>query len=408
MSLLFFELSSMKGMTGYATTFGKRIQFILAAALGAWKKGFKVDIRLTTIGDAPLLLSSLGRWLTTLRKSWNLEGEDWFTFLPPTRQPLTAVQGMRSFFREVHRPGALAIWYEDSSLPTSTERKVAVDIEAASRELVPGDVLGPFIAYSPIFGSCPFLNEPRVQRSEDKKVYPTTRSYYAYEFGSASRFRGVISSFGSVSLYGFGWAKVGKNYDLIKGATMQEVPLTLVKSQSAWYNIVCRDCSAAYLSMFTAVQRYSPISSLAYMSKKTIQLNIAMPQLDGEIFVAAVIAKKREVSGKKFLLPVDGEEEKEEGSENIVDEVDHSGSEEEVLDSSTDQDTSVLTNTLSMVDINLPVTTETTVPRSLMQELRDVRERRKEEQEQVAIESREAKLQKKKEKEQKKRKKVKS
>jgi len=57
-----FLLSAMRGMSGYSSEFGQRIQFLLSCTLGLWDEGHIVDIRLTTIGDFPVLQSSLTYW----------------------------------------------------------------------------------------------------------------------------------------------------------------------------------------------------------------------------------------------------------------------------------------------------------------------------------------------------------
>jgi len=63
---------------------------------------------------------------------------------------------------------------------------------------------------------------------------------------------------------------------------------------------VSSDCSAAYVSMFGAVTRYSPISSLIYMSKKAVQLSLIAPVLDSDIYVAEVVERERQSTGTRF------------------------------------------------------------------------------------------------------------
>jgi len=309
-------LSGMRGMSGYSSDFGKRIQFLLSASLHLWTLGKKVDIRLTTIGDLPVLLSSLNSWLKDMQEKLKFTGDDWFRFLPPTRSPLALPEATKIYFISAHRKDAVAVWYCSDSIPTNAEKKVPVDYDAVSFDLVPGDVDVDFVAFSPIYGAAPFREDDSVTAELKKRSKGLGRRFYTFEFGTASKFRGVISSFKDVSLLGYGWEKDSKGtYDMVRTASFVKVPLPLVLLQADWYNKVCNHVMGVYSFLFGVVRRYSPISSLISVTKKTIQLNLSMAQADGDLYVAPVLEKKRTELGSKFvpddeiLVPLDEEDE---------------------------------------------------------------------------------------------------
>jgi hypothetical protein len=314
-----FLLSGMRGMSGFSDDLGKRLQFTLAATLGMWRSGRQVDIRLSSIGDVAVLSSSLTYWWNKVAGDWKLNPDiQWFKFIAPTRAPLNLPEALKTQFISTHREKSVAIWYSDSHLPTSAEKRVAVDYDAASENLVPGDVTGDFIAYSPIYGASPFAMDQSVDSVLQKRTYTVNRRYHAFEFGTSNCFRGVISTFANISLFGFGWDKKGPFYDMSENPKLVLLPLKLFKYQSEWYKNVVQDCTAAYSLIFTAVSRYSPISSLLYMSKKYVQLDLAQPILDGDPYVADIIRVKRSIVGKAFVPPVAVEDDDDQGPAYVI------------------------------------------------------------------------------------------
>jgi len=300
-----FLLSSMRGMSGYSSEFGQRIQFLLSATLGLWMQNHLVDIRLSTIGDFPVLQSSLTYWKQEFQALKKGPGHaDWFKFLAPTRAPISLPVASKILFVSAHRENAVAVWYSASNLPTSGEKKVAVDYDAMSADLIPGDVYArQFVAYSAIYGCVPFQEDKEVKKVNNARVYPIDKTCYAFQFGSSARFRGVISSFRAVNLIGYGWEKKEGVYDVSKDAALVTQVLTPAFVQSDWYNYVSKDCAAAYCSMFGTVQRYSPISSLVFMSKKAVQLSLTVGVVDGDAYVSEVLIRQRKVQGVKFVVP---------------------------------------------------------------------------------------------------------
>jgi len=320
-----FLMSSMRGMSGFSSEMGKRIQFLLSATLSAWKDGLKVDIRLSSIGDTNVLISSLNYWKGQLQAEWNLEGSDWFRFLAPTREPIYLPEAIKIYFIPAHRTDACAIWYSPNNVPTSVERRVAVDYDGASSSLLPPDVLKHFIAYSVIYGYAPFVADTDVAMQMKKRTFEMGRQYTTYQFGTSSRFRGVISSKSmGLNLIGWGWEKIQGAYDLTLPPQIQYIPLSRIQHQKVWYDKVSSDCAAAYVAMFGAVQRYSSISSLVYMSKKAIQLSLVLPTLDSDVYVAEVIEKERQSTGTKFdisALELMEDEDESFGEFNVLDEL---------------------------------------------------------------------------------------
>lgn len=284
-------LSGMKDMSGYSSEFGKRIQFTLSATLAAWYRGYPVDIRLHTVGDMNVLMSSLQQLHKNFVKKLP-EGvmmhEDPFKFLPMKRSPTSFAEAYRPYIITVHREAAIAIWYNDAPLPTPAEKGVRLDYDKVSYDLIPADMSINFIAYSTIYGALPFYSDPDVKDTVAKRVdFHNPYKHHTYAFGTASQFCGVLSSLSDLMFFGFGYTKDSRKPEFV------EIPLAQYHLRAEWYNKVISDIRAAYCTLFGVRKRYSPISSLIHMSKKSVQLKLESPVEDADIFVSEVIRQKR-------------------------------------------------------------------------------------------------------------------
>jgi len=249
-------------------------------------RGLRVDIRLSTIGDLGILMSSLLYHAKFLSADGIELPSDPFKFLPAKRNGAPVPEEHKPYIIYAHRKGAVAVWYDDLGLPTSAEKGVKVDYDAVSQGLISPEIETHYVAYSPIYGGHPFTRDPKVKDVVEKRANKFTyRDMYAYAFGTSSRFSGVISSMPDLFLVGWGYKDRRPGY--------HRVPLVYYAEQTAWYNKVIDDVRASYCSLFGVRHRYSFISSLVFVSKKTVQMLLDSPFEDGNVYLSDIVGRKR-------------------------------------------------------------------------------------------------------------------
>lgn len=319
------SLASMRGYSGFMSEMGKRIHFLLSATLTAWSEGYVVDIRLTSDGDLIPLLSALRYWQKGVRgdeffkEMKDVESDQWVMFLPFKRTSVFHSSVM-PFVRNDHRENAVAICYNRSSLPTSPEKKVAMDYDGQSQYILPKGLPKNFIFYTCIFGAAPFPNDKDVKAIVKKRTDPSSFEFFpdchVYGFSNAFSFCGVLSSWSSLSLVGYGYEMKDRAWDMQVEPHYCSVPLKRYVSQALWYDNVAADAAAVVLSMFTAVLRYSPITNFLQVTKKSIATSLLT--LEGEdAYVSRVLETKRKAYGSVLQSDFsDGENDV--GGEDVV------------------------------------------------------------------------------------------
>jgi len=333
-------LSGMKGFSGLCTRNGKKFQFILGAALSCWLMGKKVDIRLSTNGDYPLLASSLNSVLRRMVEYGHQMSDDvhWYKFLSADNKPLAMSQALRALFTDAHREDAVAIWWYAATLPTSQTKGQVVDYDYLSKNLIPPQVQGEFIAYTPIYGIQMFGSDDqalrlRSNKTESKKE-TIRKDVLVYEFSNACGFCGVISNIKDLCLGGIGYpiqtttatttlnvvesvsttnssatlshtsipAKkvVTNRYDFTGDEGLVRVPLKRINTEKEWYSKVAMDCRYVILGLFRPTVRYSPISNLVSLSKKGLELQRTVLDDDELMYVPQAISRARLVRGERI------------------------------------------------------------------------------------------------------------
>lgn len=315
-------LSGMKGLSGFATDFGKRIHFFLAVTLWLWKQGRGVEIRVSSIGDIAPLLSSLQYQEKKMRPIVENEGKEFpkipFRFMPDKRKPAAFPESLSSYIIHSHTKGAVALWYNDASLPTSDEKGEKVDFDMQSQKLLPPDV-HEFVAYSTLFGAqCFPLDNAVLDANKNRTKQLDLRRLFAYEYGTASRFCGVLSTLDGVSLMGYGVpsSNVVKTMNLSLAPSYQEFPLKYYGYAGAWYDKVVADIRSAYTNMFGVKMRYSPHTNLMYVSKKSVQMLMDAPSQEGDMYVDTTIRLRRKELRINASKPVSFWQESEEEHNN--------------------------------------------------------------------------------------------
>jgi len=289
-------LSQMRGYSGLTDDFGKRIQFLSAAALGAWQRGKAVDIQLKTTGDTVMLVSTLNKWVDRYKQLHSLIPVDVngkrpvfplsigdFKLIIPKPTDMSKIPTLvKTYCVYAPRANTCIIVYNDVALPTSGEKGAQVNYAECAQDLVP-DIWrnNQLIAYMPIYDNVFWpkgkTDDVSLTSQKEKNHY---ENYSVYQFGSAAMFRGVVSTFSNLELVGWGYRKMGGKWDRTQPETFVPIELEKAKDFSDWLVRVGTDCSIQMLSWLRPVSRYSPISNLPYISKKGV--TIVLTQVDGE------------------------------------------------------------------------------------------------------------------------------
>jgi len=325
-------LSAMRGYTGLTDEFGRRIQFLISSALACWSRGKPVTIQLSSIGDLYILVSSLNHWRRHIVQllSPSSSGSEkliGYKFSEETMVVKYIVPGFADKQKLNHKfmddvvlqpfPESVFIMYNPGNLPTASEKGAAVDYESGSRGLIPEMTYGnDFIIYTVIYGDYPFPKDSQVLRARSSmtaRFYPIQRKdangkidslpLYVYRHGTASGFRGIISTFGDLWLMGYGpkpvVGSVEDGYPVTghdftdKGLHRIFLPKVILQAQ--WYDRVVLDCEAQSVIFGNPVIRYSGISNLVYQSKVAAMMNVTLVQLEHGVSAGMLTLRKRHV-----------------------------------------------------------------------------------------------------------------
>lgn len=287
-------LAGMRDYSGLTDDFGKRVQFLVSAILAAWREGLEVDVHLSTIGDLPIVMSSVAYW-----RKWALDqGDNFFDkgcqpgkkcgfgvkyLLPQISDKLKVPGTLHPEVISFKREGTCYVTYVDGTLPSAVERGKPVDYESNSKILVPEFVTASsYIIYNAIYGDYPFCYDDQVvmmRRSSTVSFPVWEKRPYVYRFGTGSGFRGILSSIPQLNLVGFGVRPTSTGWDQSK-LVLHDIELPLVKTQREWMKQVCKDCKMQAITFLTPVTRYSGISNLIVQSKVAAVLKLTM--MEGE------------------------------------------------------------------------------------------------------------------------------
>jgi len=342
-------LSAMRGYSGMTDDFGRKVQFIVSAILYCWSIGRRVTVQLETVGDLSILVSSANYWRRKIELALG-SGADDFAFdrtmqfsvetcvvkfmLPGVSDTKKVVGSLQTAIVGKPVQGSVVVMYDPGTMPTSESKGKPVDFDYYSRRLFPSFCeKNDFLFYSIVFGDYPFpmdkevlrdrhamtssFNPLKVTRLVDGHEQTVTRNVFVYRHGTASGFRGILSSL-EVSLVGYGHTPiygaksettasvkavtssqvavekvitVPTGYDMTR-RTLHRIPLELVKTRSVWYDRVILDCKAQSVIFGNPVIRYSGISNLVYQSKAAAVLNLSLVPLEDGVSSGLIAIRK--------------------------------------------------------------------------------------------------------------------
>jgi hypothetical protein len=293
-------LAGMRGFSGLTDNFGKRVQFYLAATLAGWRAGKVVDVVLYSVGDLPMLISSLNKWATYIRVEDDKLQDPNLHFVPDrkvlteTKFVLKTAQDLRKIRVELHdycihfpRERSTLIVYDDTALPNSSEKGVTVDYQASAKLLIPeiwrkNDLIAYMPVFHELFWETVEYADAKLSSSNSSELERSQVKYVVYQWGVSSSFRGIVSTFENLSLVGYGRQQVGKppKWDMTVENCLVPVSLLPVRSFDDWMKIVGIDCQVQIVAWLRPISRYSPISNLPYLSKKGVVISLSM--IEGE------------------------------------------------------------------------------------------------------------------------------
>jgi len=294
-------LAGMKGYSGMNDDMGKRIQFTVSAALRAWYGARAADIQLYSVGDLPMLFSSLNRWKKYLLQDGcpDTQWEDKsrvgdVKFILPSVNDFSKVHSIyHTEVVYVPRDGTVIVSWADSTLPTAGKKGSIVDYEAHSSTLMPvpwknHDV----IMYSIVYGKYPFQGRAATPRQVLSAAIGTKTRWpkptYVYAFGTSAQWRGIISTFPDLTLIGYGAMNTGTVQKPVwdeRVRSLHAFDLEEVLSPALWYTKIGNDCASQSFAFMAPKSRYHPISNLPSITKTGVQVVITQLEMDdGELF----------------------------------------------------------------------------------------------------------------------------
>jgi len=314
----------MRNYGGLNDDFGKQCQFMVAAVLAVWQRNQKADVWVNSVGDVPLMVSSLNKWrreiftkqipgfgqraVTTIAQDalpkWEPVLCDYKLILPK-QMDLNKVQAnLRDYTAVIPRPGAVAVIFSQTGLPTASVKAAVVDYDEESQRILPEQVVsGDYIAYCPIYGTTPFSSDEHVIHRESTGHVRTkfwAHDTFVYKWSNASGFRGVLSTFERLNLIGWGHPMRGDPQKRDWDATVTQfipIPLEPVLTQKDWYNIVINDAGVQAVTFLKPVSRYSPITNLCMLSQKGVVYSKMMLNADEGV----IIPNQAEVANRPGL-----------------------------------------------------------------------------------------------------------
>jgi len=290
-------LGGMREYSGLTDAFGKRMQFVLATVLGLWAKNRKVNVRVDSVGDVVMLVSSLNLWR---RRILEKDTKGIFRYMKENAEVVvdcyykivlskdTDKANLNVKFHEliVSRPedDAVLVFHHAGSLPTASSKGTVVDYDRHSKSLVPETVDGlDYVIYGPVYGGFPFAKDPLVKKmagSAMAQFVPWKKTPLVYSFGSASNYHGVMSTVEDLTLIGWGFESIGPSKWDEREMRFVPVELNLFPTQKSWYEKVVRDIKAITVAWLNPISRYSPISNLPYVSKAGV--TFSFERVEGE------------------------------------------------------------------------------------------------------------------------------
>jgi hypothetical protein len=303
-------LAGMRGYSGMNDEFGKRCQFMVSSTLAVWQRDKVAAVWLESVGDIPILVSSLLRWKKEIKggrheqfgssslsagdgsSSSILEFKPYscdFKLIIPRQLDLVKVHSAyRDHVASMTPPNSVVILWASAGLPTSDVKGAPVQYDSESQRILPEQVTKmDYIAYCAIYGSVPFPSDVRVKQSNSKKfeaIQWWSKAPIVYKWSNASGFRGVLSTFADLELWGWGYPMVGSAHDETK---VQFLPIKMekVSRQADWYDFVSADALTQTLTFMNVVSRYSPISNLCSLGAKGVTIARMAVTTDGGLVV---------------------------------------------------------------------------------------------------------------------------
>jgi len=314
-------LAGMKGYSAMTDDFGKRMQFFISASLACWRRGLPVDVQVKTIGDIPMLVSSLNKWAAYIKHEgdWSADNEmvgNYRILVPSVDDGFNVHSVFTSSLIYAPRKGTVIISHRVTGLPTSASKGTVMDYEFASLALYPepwrqNDI----IMYTPIYGSICFGG--RMEKatttfnSSQQPVSTWLRKTYVYQFGNCNEWRGILSTLPELKLIGYGALNIGRDgvdvWDTTK-TVLAPFSLTEFKLPDEWYRAIGSACATATFTFMAPVSRFSPISNLPYISKQGVQILLSQVTAENGELIGNVIrmpTKKKIVSNVVLKLDDD-------------------------------------------------------------------------------------------------------
>jgi len=293
-----YLLDSAMGYSGLPSEQERRLCFQLGVVLFCWSNNLTPEIELGSVGDVPVLESSLlylrervmeskdplfldgEREVVSMTWTYKTGSESEAKKIPSIYQPRV---------RTERSPDTVLVFYvEDTATSIEQDKINEVELAAQSALIIPS---GSYIGYATVFGWAHFAQDQDsfrgMSHGQSKK-----KAGYCFAHGSAAKMRGVITS-----------VDIGETLYLVgrEGKRFIPVKLDFMPTASKWYARAERDMVSVPLRWLCPMAQYSPISNLLVASKKVTQLQAQMAHWEemGELELEQPRRRKADFLGEE-------------------------------------------------------------------------------------------------------------
>jgi len=260
-------LNGMRGYGSFMSDMGKRVTFLISVALAQLIKNEKVAIRVASVGDIPLLISSLNQ---SLQRWWVMHGkqsipdghlQNLLEIIVPSPDDLFKVSAVYNHFCRTQWTSGIYICWKEVSFPSADTKGASIDYEMLATKIIAPDGPPRYICSTRLWGS-QWWAQPAHGESTSKY---RKRDCHVYQYGDTSE-AAIVSSEPDLFLGGWTVSASFKEY------TYSPQPLVVVKSERDWYQVVTKGIGWRFLFWLDPRVFNSPIANVLSQTSKAAQV----------------------------------------------------------------------------------------------------------------------------------------
>lgn len=276
-------LSGMRGWGCFMTVMGKRNSFLVSAAASVCVRGKIPCIKVYSIGDIPMVCSSLSYMISSLLKLDPKFVEAYRILVPNSDDLIKVSSSYRPRCVTIQPENTTYVSWSEITFPSAAVKGTLVDYDYESLNILPRALHArDFVISTRIWGSTPWGKEVRNESTQEQGRLPDMS---VYSYGDGSEGRGIISSYDSFVLIGRKVTRLWNDFAAV------DIPLTRIHSEKQWLESVRMDIGRRYSFWLNPLVFASPLANVLVVSKKAADANVAADFTDAlGITVESVVA----------------------------------------------------------------------------------------------------------------------